>query len=461
MSFLNGGIGFLRRFNRHMRLTVLLLTTTGLIATNAAFAANIIRYSDRNAFTTDTTGRQVIDFEDARQCGAITDQFNPVALRGVTFAGGANRGTGNAACTPPLSRFQNWVFSVRLFGNTRETQTLVTTLPGGTMAVAFDMGVRDEVSLTGAVTITVHTSDGMEQSFDVNTTTVQTGNQRQLQPVFVGLTSSRPITALHFRIRDIPDAFLIVDNLTMGQTAPPAINVSGGVVNGGSFSAPVSPHSWVTIFGRVLSGTDRIWGGPDFTGNRLPTQIDDVSVTFNGKSAYVYYVSPVQLNVLTPGDLTDGPAVVEVSRGVLKSQPFTVQVQRAAPGLFMFNPENRRYVAASRNDGSIIGKTTLYPGVTTPARPGEVISLWGTGFGRTDPAIPEGQIVPSPLRLAATPVVTIAGATAEVLFAGLTTPGLYQFNVRVPETVPDGDALVRIQIEGTATQDNAYITVGR
>ncbi len=100
-------------------------------------------------------------------------------------------------------------------------------------------------------------------------------------------------------------------------------------------------------------------------------------------------------------------------------------------------------------------------GATTPARPGEVISLWGTGFGRTDPAIPEGQIVPSPLRLVATPIVTIGGATAEVLFAGLTTPGLYQFNVRIPEMVPDGDALLRIQVEGTSTQDNAFITVGR
>jgi uncharacterized protein (TIGR03437 family) len=64
--------------------------------------------------------------------------------------------------------------------------------------------------------------------------------------------------------------------------------------------------------------------------------------------------------------------------------------------------------------------------------------LWGTGFGRTTPTVPEGEIVPSPLRLVAAPVVTIGGATAEVLFAGLTTPGLYQFNVRVPQALSDG-----------------------
>ena len=69
--------------------------------------------------------------------------------------------------------------------------------------------------------------------------------------------------------------------------------------------------------------------------------------------------------------------------------------------------------------------------------------------------------MPSPVQLLATPVVTIGGATAEVLFAGLTASGLYQFNVRIPETVPDGDAIVRIQIEGTATQDNSFITVAR
>lgn len=435
-----------------------------LFVTSAVFGANIIRYNDRSIFTADTSSRETVDFEDARQCGGISEMFNPINLKGVSFTGGANRGTSRGACSPILSTFQNWVFNARLFGTTRDTTILNAALPGNPTAVAFDLGVSDEAAAATSwtVEVTLLTADGLEQAFDVAGTIVGTGTtgSRRTQPVFAGFTSSRPVTAVRYRIRDISDASIVIDNLTMGQTAPPSITSSNGVVNGASFRAPIGPNSWTTIFGRLLSGSERIWSGSDFAGNRLPTAIDDVSVSINGRPAYVYFVSPGQLNVLTPPDLAEGPAVIEVSRGVLKSQPVTVQVGRVVPGLFMFSPESRRYVAGSRNDGSLVGKPSLYPGATTPARPGEIITLWGTGFGSTDPPVPNGEIVPAPLRLIASPVVTIAGATAEVLFAGLTTPGLYQLNVRVPEA-PEGDALVRVLLEGFVTQDSAFITIGR
>ena len=433
-----------------------------LFLTSAVFGANVIRYNDRSVFITDTSSRETVDFEDARQCAGISEMFNPVNLKGVSFTGGANRGTNRGACSPILSTFQNWVFNARLFGTTRDTTVLTVALPGNPTAVAFDVGVSDELATSWTVEVTLLTADAIEQAFDVAGTIVGTGTPggRRTQPTFVGFTSSRPVTTLRYRIRDISDAFLVIDNLTMGQTAPPSITSSNGVVNGASFREPIGPNSWITIFGRLLSGSQRIWGGSDFAGNRLPTVIDDVSASINGRPMYVYFVSPGQLNVLTPPDLVDGPAVIEVSRGVLKSQPVTAQVGRVVPGLFMFGVESRRYVAASRNDGSLVGKPSLYPGATTPARPGEIITLWGTGFGRTDPPVPTGEIVPAPLRLVASPVVTIAGATAEVLFAGLTTPGLYQLNVRVPEA-PEGDVPVRVQLEGFVTQDNAFVTIGR
>jgi uncharacterized protein (TIGR03437 family) len=237
------------------------------------------------------------------------------------------------------------------------------------------------------------------------------------------------------------------------------INTANGVVNGANFQREIAPNTWITIFGRLLSGASRPWGPEDFSASHLPTSVEDVSVTINGKPAYVYYVSPGQVNVLTPADLFVGPAVIELSRGALKSAPVTAQAQATAPGLFMFDPENRRYAAITRANGSLVGKTSLYPGATSPARPGEIIVLWGTGFGRTTPAIPEGDIVSVPARLIATPVVTIGAVTADVLFAGLSASGLYQINVKVPEAATDGDLLVLVQIDGARTQDNAFITV--
>ena len=171
------------------------------------------------------------------------------------------------------------------------------------------------------------------------------------------------------------------------------------------------------------------------------------------------WVSENQLNVLVPVDVPEGPTTLVVTRAGISSTPVPVQIQRIAPALFQFDAGNRKYVAANHVNGTPVGDPGLYPGVTTPARPGEVVTLWGTGFGRTDPGIPAGQIVTAASRLVAVPVISVAGATADVQFAGLTIAGVYQFNVRIPDGIPDGDAPVVVQVEGTTTQANANITV--
>jgi hypothetical protein len=84
---------------------------------------------------------------------------------------------------------------------------------------------------------------------------------------------------------------------------------SGGVVNGANFLPGIAPGTWITIRGSNLSAATRIWTDSDFSGNNLPTQLDGVSVTANGKPAYVYYISPTQLNVLAPDDPAQGGSV--------------------------------------------------------------------------------------------------------------------------------------------------------
>ena len=52
-----------------------------------------------------------------------------------------------------------------------------------------------------------------------------------------------------------------------------------------------------------------------------------------------------------------------------------------------------------RADGALIGPAKLIDGVTTvPAKPGETIQLFGTGFGPTTPGVTAGTVVwPYPL----------------------------------------------------------------
>ncbi|MGD0871537.1 MAG: SBBP repeat-containing protein [Bryobacteraceae bacterium] len=243
--------------------------------------------------------------------------------------------------------------------------------------------------------------------------------------------------------------------LPVGVLTGPAIT---NVENGGSFLTGFSQGSWTTITGANLSGTTRIWTGADFNGPNLPTQLDQVSVTMDGKPAFVYYISPTQLNVLSPADTAVGPVPVQVTYAGKTSNVLNGTEAAFAPAMFMFGPLGQKYVAAVRSDGQYLGPANLYPGLTVPAHAGDVILLYGTGFGPTNPATNFSQTFSGAPPTVNTVTATIGGVPATVQFAGLVAPGEYQFNILVP-SVPTGDNLVVLKVSGASTQPNAYLTV--
>jgi uncharacterized protein (TIGR03437 family) len=243
---------------------------------------------------------------------------------------------------------------------------------------------------------------------------------------------------------------------------PPVISsiASGGVVNGASFLPGIAPGTWITIQGANLSATTRSWTGSDFSGSNLPTQLDGVSVTVDGKAAYVYFISPTQLNVLSPDDATQRAVPVQVTTAQGMSNIVDATETALSPALFTFSQQGGMYAAAVRADGTYIGPPNLISGLTTvPASPGETILLFGTGFGPTTPPTPIGQLIDS-APLANQVIVQIGGVAANTLFAGIVTPGLYQFNVVVPN-VPNGDNAVSLEVSGSSTQPNVFMTIQR
>jgi uncharacterized protein (TIGR03437 family) len=148
--------------------------------------------------------------------------------------------------------------------------------------------------------------------------------------------------------------------------------------------------------------------------------------------------------------------VVKNSAGA--SAPVTVNVAPILPGFFLFP---RYFVAAARADGSYVGPAGLMDGVsTTPAKPGETIVLYGTGFGPTSPDVITGEVFQGAAALAAAPSIRIGSTYPDLRFAGLTGAGLYQFNIVVPD-VPDGDHDVLGTIGGARTQPLARLRVQR
>ena len=247
-----------------------------------------------------------------------------------------------------------------------------------------------------------------------------------------------------------------------GPAPSPAI-ASGGVVNAASYQPGVSAGSWVTIQGSNLAGNTRGWNAGDFVSGALPTQLDGASVKIDGKPAYVAYISPAQINVQAPADSALGPVPVEVTYNGSTSPAGTAQLQAVSPAFFLWSG---KYAVATRPDFSLVAPAGLFEEViTVPAKPGDTIILWGTGFGTTNPAVPPGVLPPSNQGsiVANTVTVTIGNIAATVVGAALTAgnPGLYQIAVQVPASAPDGDLAVVAQVSGVQSSSNVLLSVKR
>lgn len=303
-------------------------------------------------------------------------------------------------------------------GGANNLGTIFKITPGGTFTLVYSFGMTDGATPMGGLTL---------------------GNDGNLYG-----TTSQGGTGFHGTVFKLAN---------FGGTPPaggaaPTIN---GVVNDASFlpGGPVASGSWVAVFGKNLApaGDSRQWNpATEIVGGKLPTSLDGTSVTMNGKPAVVEYISPGQVNVQPPDDAAIGPVQVVVTTAAGGAgAPFMVNYAQFAPGLF---PASGSYLSAQHANFSYVGG---YTG-TTPAKPGEVIVLWGSGFGPASPPLPAGQVFNGANKLANPVTVTIGGQPAAVDFAGVVGAGLVQINVHVPSAINNGDAAVVVTVSGVSTQ---------
>lgn len=166
------------------------------------------------------------------------------------------------------------------------------------------------------------------------------------------------------------------------SASPPFAPAISLVANAEGENPVIAPNTWIEIKGSNLApaGVSRIWRAADFVNGQLPAQLDGVTVTVGGKPAYVYYISPTQVNVLTAQDIISGQVPVVVINNGAVTAAATVQAQALSPSFFVFDGV---HVAAVHASGDLLGPTALYPGYTTPAKPGETVLLYANGFGST------------------------------------------------------------------------------
>lgn len=255
-------------------------------------------------------------------------------------------------------------------------------------------------------------------------------------------------------------ASTITLGVTLNSAAATSPSVAtGGVANAVSGAAGVTPGSWISIYGSNFATATRALATADLVNNTIPTTLGGVSVKINGKDAFIQYVSATQINVLAPADTTTGTVTVTVTNSVGTSNSVTTTSSAFLPGLSVAS----NYVRAVRYpDGAIVNGTgAAESGYTVSAavRQGDIVALYGTGFGPTSSNVATGVVFTGAYQTSNPVTITIGGISAEVLWAGLVGPGLYQINVRVPAPVPDGDQPVVATVAGSRTQSTALLKV--
>ena len=229
-------------------------------------------------------------------------------------------------------------------------------------------------------------------------------------------------------------------------------------VHGASFAAGFSSGQWVTIKGNSLAS-----GQPTvltFVDGSYPTSSNGVSVTIGGQPAFLYYLSSGQLNVVSPDNLPAGNAQVVVTNNGVASSAATVPISPFAPAFFTWPGE---YAVATDQNFQLRVKAGEFSGLTTkPAAPGDVLILWGTGFGPSNPTVAAGHEIPSDqtYNVANSVQVTIGGTPVQVYGAAY-APGfaaLVQVAVQVPN-LSDGDYPVIAEVGGASSPATTLVTI--
>ncbi len=204
---------------------------------------------------------------------------------------------------------------------------------------------------------------------------------------------------------------LLVSGLLQAQPAGPTI-AAGGVVNAASFlsaelpGGALAPGAIVSIFGHGF--------GPN-------TPVIDIT-TSSGEMfrAELLYFTAKQINAFLPPDIPIGEHSLHVV-GEAPSNSVRIKVVAASFGLFHRDDLGIPVAAVQVNENGGVRLVTL----EKPARPGDVITLWGTGLGtHTGPALE----------------VLVAGRSLEPMFAGPSPccVGVDQVSLRLPDDAPAG-----------------------
>jgi len=215
----------------------------------------------------------------------------------------------------------------------------------------------------------------------------------------------------------------------------------------------VAPGSLISVYGANLAPDTQ--AGPV---SPLAQTLKTVTVRVDDSFLPLVFVSPCQINAQIPAGITEGNHKITVRWEGKPEASAPVSVVRNAPGLFSDGQQDQPIGLFVRADGSAISKDR-------PARPGETVTLLGTGLGAYTLLPPDGFLLDEGLGYAlADPVTVLVGEDAgfSPLYAGRSgvAVGIDSVRFQVGAGWADGPVPVRIRVNGKES-NTVFLPVSR
>jgi len=241
---------------------------------------------------------------------------------------------------------------------------------------------------------------------------------------------------------------------TLGPVAP-AIQITR-VQNNYSYIAagpaiiPVAPGSLFIVAGSGLADPAAQAVLQDST-QGLPSALNgaSITVTVGGVASHpaLYYAIAAQLAAVLPSDTPLGAGTITVTyHGASSTAPILVQPVSLGVATLIGNGTGQ--AIATEPDYSLVG-------LSHPAKPGDVITFWGSGLGAS-PGVSDTtySAVAAPITVNGSPLqVYIGGVAAGIQYQGRSPyPGLDQINVTVPAGVLPGCFVSVAMVSGSVQE---------
>ena len=265
------------------------------------------------------------------------------------------------------------------------------------------------------------------------------------QPTFNGSNLNQAFDQLplqNYRSGSVQDAnFILVNSIAALPFVTPA-----GFTSAASFALTnpngIAPGELLAIFGTAIGPAQLANLVVDGSG-AVTTSLAGTRVLFDGSPGPLIFTAAGQISVVAPQSLTgkDSVQVVVEYLGV-QTSPIRFSVVNSNPAIFTLNSKGSGDGAIIRPNGDIIS-------ADNPGKPGEVLVVYGEGYGAATPSLADGLILVSTLPVPVSPVtLLIDDKPVETSYAGGAPSlinGVLQINFKVPDLAA-GSHQIQLQV---------------